>query len=178
MTNGEMVLDFAEGWAGVVREHLLRRPGMELRDVYKLLCQGVRGPEHLVTTPDDFAARLHAEWETVAAEDSEPLLESIRPDQRLSRVNLRPYKARGGEVEALVEACLEAAGSTWGTPDDLRQAWATFVVMCRTDPATAFRLDEVLAFSGRLEAQGYPVLHHSQRYRDLYRPAYRLVSLR
>jgi hypothetical protein len=148
---------------------------MQLQDVYKLLYQGVRGPEHLVTTPEEFVARLRAEWTAVSADDTEPLLEHIRPDKGLARVNLRPCKARGGDVDTLAAACLQAARCTWGTPTDLRQVWRAFVEICRVDPATAYPLDEVAAFSRWLEEQDYPSVHHSERYRELYRPAYRLI---
>ena len=164
-----------QGLAELVGVHRARRPAMQLQDVYKLLYQGVRGPEHLVTTPVEFVARLRAEWTAVLADDTEPLLEHIRPDKGLARVNLRPCKARGGGVDTLAAACLEAARYTWGTRDDLRQVWLAFVEICRGDPATAYPLDEVAAFSRWLEEQDYPSVHHSERYRELYRPAYRLI---
>jgi hypothetical protein len=165
-----------EGLAELVGAHLTRRPAMQLQDIYKLLYQGVCGPEHLVTTPDEFAARLCLEWEVAPSADTEPLLESIRPDNGLARVNLRPYKALGGDVDTLIAACLEAAQCAWGTPDDLRQAWTALVGICKTESATTFPLDEVSAFSRWLEELAYPAVHHSERYQNLYRPAYRLVS--
>lgn len=164
-----------EDLARLVDEHLARRPAMRVQDVYKLLYQGVRGPEHLITLPHEFAARLRAEWEAVPADDTEPLLECIRPDKSLARVNLRAWKALGGDVDTLAAACLQAARFAWGTPDDLRQAWSTFVQICRAETVTECSPDALSAFARWLEEQDYPVIHHSERYRALYRPAYRLV---
>lgn len=161
--------------ARLVSEHLARRPAMQVQDIYKLLYQAVRGPEHLVTVPAEFAARLRAEWEAVSADDSDPLLESIRPDGSLVRANLRTWKARGGDLDVLAKVCLQTVRYAWGTAEDLRQAWSAFVEICRADSAMPYSLSEVLAFSRWLEEQSYPVVHHSERYHTLYRPAYRLV---
>ncbi len=149
---------------------------MEVRDVYKLLYQGTRGPEHLIRSPEDFTARLYAEFTCVPPDDGEPLVESIAPDGSLLRLNLRPFKARGGEENWLVEACLETGERQWGRESALRATWRTFVRACQEGQFTAFSLDEVITFSDWLENQGFPAVHHSQVYREAYRPAYRLVA--
>jgi hypothetical protein len=156
--------------------HVERRPAMEPRDVYKLLYQGILGLEHLVASPEDFATRLRAEHKAVSPDDAELLWEAIRPDRTLGRLNLRPFKAQRGDVELLTAACLRTAGRVWGTPDELRAAWATFADLCRAGQWPAFSLPKVLAFSAWIEDRGYPAAHHSPRYRETYRPAYRLVG--
>ncbi len=149
---------------------------MEVRDVYKLLYQGIMGLEHLVTSPEDFAARLRAEYESVSPDAAEPLWEAVRPDEALGRLNLRPFKARRGDVESLVAACLETAERIGGRTEILQAAWITFIESCRAGQWQAFPLAAVLAFTDWLEDQGYPAVHHSARYVELYRPAYRLVG--
>jgi len=165
--------------AAVVRlidDHLTRYPAMEPADIYKLLYQGVLGPEHLIASPEAFAARLRAEYGTVPPDEAELLWEPVRPDGALGRVNLRPFKAGGGDVERLIAACLEAAGRTWGTPTELQAAWVTFVESCRAGRWASLPLTGVLALSERLAAEGYLPIHHSPAYRQAYRPAYRLVA--
>ncbi len=161
--------------ARLIDDHLARYPAMEPADVYKLLYQGVLGPEHLIASPEAFAARLRAEYDAAPPDEAEPLWEPVRPDGALGRVNLRPFKAGGGDIERLIAACLETAGRAWGTPAELRAAWATFVELCQSGRWAAFSLAGVLALSARLEAKGYPPVHHSAAYRQVYRPAYRLV---
>jgi hypothetical protein len=161
----------------LIQEHLARRPGMELRDIYKLLYQGVRGPEHLVSSPAVFAERLAAEWESLDLADGDPLWESIRPDGSLLRLNLRPFKAQGGDLNKLVTACLETASRFWGTQADLQQAWYSFTASCEDHHWPGIAPKEVEAFTGWLEANGFPAAHHSARYRSLYRPAYRLAAV-
>lgn len=155
--------------------HLARHRAMEPRDVYKLLYQGVLGSEHFVASAEDFAARLRAEYEAVFPDEGEPLREAVRPGGELMRLNLRPFKAGKGDVDRLITACLQTAERTWGTPEELRVAWATFVELCRAGTWEGFPAAEVLAFSAWLEEQGYPPVHHSARYTMAGKPAYRLV---
>lgn len=156
--------------------HLAWYPAMEPHDVYKLLYQGVLGPKHLVASPGEFTARMRAEYEVESPDDAEPLWETVRPDGALGRLNLRSFNARRGDLESLVAACLQTAERAWGTPEELRAAWATFVALCRAGQWRVFPLPEVLAFSAWLEGHGYPIVHHSAQYREAYKPAYRLVG--
>ena len=166
----------AEQLVELLKKHLAVRPGMEARDLYKLLFQSVCGPEHLITSPDVFTARLAAEWESLDRAGDDPLWESIRPDGSLLRLNLRPYKNQGGEVEKLAAACLETARRTWGTRAELQQAWEGVFTACKAHPWPGLSLEGIEAFTSWLAANGYPPVHHSEEYRRLYRPAYRLVA--
>jgi len=157
-------------------EQLARYPAAQPDDLYKLLYQGVLGPEHLITSPEDFALRLRAEYETLLPDSAGPLWEPVRPDRSLGRLHLRPFKARHGDLEWLIALCLRTAERTWGTAAELRSAWATFVALCRAGRWESLALAQVQALHDRLEAQGYPPLHHSAIYRQAYRPAYRLVT--
>ncbi len=155
--------------------HLGRHRAVTPRDVYKLLYQGVLGSEHLVASAD-FADRLRTEYAALPAEEEEPLWEEVRPDGELGRLNLRPFKARGGDLERLIVACRQTAEWTWGTAEELRGVWALFVARCRAGRWKEFPLSEVLTFSAWLEEQGYPAVHHSPAYREANRPAYRLLA--
>ena len=161
--------------ARLIEEHIARHPAMEPCDVYKLLYQGVLGPEHLVASPEDFAARLRAEYEAVSPGEAEPLWESVHPNGELMRLNLRPFKARGGDVEQLTTACLQTAERTGGTLKELQAAWVTFVELCRARRWAVFPLPEILTFSDWLEERDYPPVHHSAGYKKASKPAYRLV---
>jgi hypothetical protein len=161
----------------LIQEHLRYRPNLEPRDVYKLLYQGVRGPEHLITSPEAFRERLWEEWNPLDLGDgNDPLWESIRLDGGLLRLNLRPFKAHGGRLEALVTACLETGRRRWGTQAELQQAWEGFKAACKIRTWPGLDLDRVEVFSAWLTGTGFPPVHHSERYRSLYRPAYRLVA--
>jgi hypothetical protein len=160
----------------LITDHLERRPVMESRDVYKLLYQGVRGPEHIITSPSVFAERLKDEWNALNLAKGDPLWESIRSDGRLMRLNLRPYKAIGGCLDELAEACLETLRWSWGTSEDLRAAWENFRAASRETRWPGASFNDIDPFTSWLEKEGFPAVHHSEGYRRLYRPAYRLVA--
>jgi hypothetical protein len=175
------MMDIYSGQTALIVEHLVRRPGMEARDVYKLLYQGVRGPEHIIASPEAFRERLQAEWEALKPEVDDPpnndsLWESIRPDGALVRLNLRPFKASGGNLDELETACLETGRRSWGSQAELQLAWAHFISACQEPSWPSLAMDDILAFDAWLQAMDFPPVHHSEAYRTLYRPAYRLVA--
>ncbi|MBN2147809.1 MAG: hypothetical protein JW726_10490 [Anaerolineales bacterium] len=160
----------------LIQQHLARRPAMAPRDVYKLLYQGVRGPEHIITSPQAFTERLQTEWDSLDAGPDDPLLESIHPDHTLLRLNLRPFKAIHGDLQALTAACLQTGQRPWGTQAELQQAWEHCLSACRQNHFPGLQLGDMLTFAAWLQANDYPPVHHSEGYRALYLPAYRLVA--
>jgi hypothetical protein len=166
----------------LVNCHLQAHPLLQVQDVYKLLYQGVLGSEHLMNFQGAekaalmFEKRLRAEFESVEADKNEPLFESIHPSGKLQRLNLRIYKARRGDLSLLAVECLQVAQCSWGTLAELAGVWDIFVNACKRDKLPGMGLTEVMHFTSWLESDGFPSVHHSQIYRDAYRPAYRLVS--
>ena len=164
------------GSSHIIRTHVELYPVMQARDVYKLLYQSICGAEHLMTSARAFEQYLRAEFEAETAADDEPLLVPLRMDGLLSRINLRPYKARGGSVEALMNECMLAM-----LPVDeytrmaLRRVWDAFVIDCQSGSWSSLALTDVLELDAWLRQRDYAALHHSEQYRLAYRPAYRLV---
>ena len=167
-----------EALTALVHGHLLRYPAAEPRDIYKLLYQGVLGPEHLIDSEDEFAAKLRAEFDAAVPDENEPLWEPLRPDGLLGRLNLRPFKARGGDPGRLVEACLRTACMRWGTPEDLKRAWDTFTILARQGTWPSIPPGRVDMLTRYLILHGYPPMHHSTMYKRSYAPAYRVVAAR
>lgn len=152
---------------------------MQPRDVYKLLFQAALGIEHLISSPEIFSTGLQDELAHLTFGGNDPLVEPVRPDAALVRVNLRPYKARGGVFAALRDACLQTALHSWGTEALLLEAWDTFR---KAGERQAWRRwpglapEKVAQFHARLIRLKFPAVHHSEGYRQAYCPAYRLVS--
>jgi len=165
-----------QNWPELIEDQMARHPSMDARDVYKLLYQGVMGPEHLIASAEGFTACLQEEYDLLPAGGVEPLWEAIRPDGRLGRVNLRPYKAQGRDLSWLVGACLETARRPWGTVEELRVVWAWFSEACHGGRWGQFPASEVRTFTVWLEEHGYPAVHHSAGYMEAERPAYRLLA--
>ena len=167
-----------EALTALIDGHLVRHPAAEPRDIYKLLYQGVLGPEHSVDSVEEFEARLRAELDEVQPDENEPLWDPLRPDGLLGRLNLRPFKARGGEPGRLLEACLRTAFQHWGTPEDLKRAWDTFASLSRQGQWPSLPPGRVDILSRYLVLHGYPPTHHSTVFKRSYAPAYRVVAAR
>jgi len=165
-----------ESFRAFLIEHLRRRPRMEVRDVYKLLYQGVFGVAHIMG--EKAWERLKEEAERVAQMDylDEPLVEPVSVDGGVVRVNLRPYIRQGGDLGALYRAMLESSVHE-GDPAEFASLWGVF-----KEAAAELKLDfddeTIRLYDRSLEEKGPEPRHHSAAYREAYYPAYRVVMRR
>ena len=156
--------------------HLSWYPRMELGDVYKLLYQGAMGPEHMVATQQEFARRLEAEFAILTPSLEQRLLEPVRADQALFRLNLRPFKSRPEHSETLISLLLQTSKLVSGSKAELVETWTVFTQLCKHGEMDAFQAEAVQQFSQWLKHEDYPTVHHSEAYRSNYIPAYRLIA--
>jgi len=170
--------DKPERLISLLQQHLSWYPLMEPRDIYKLLFQGMMGPEHLVSSPAEFNLRLRLEFEHLHPDAHERVYEPVRADQSLMRVNLRAYKSRSPLSDPLLTPILETASTFLPDPDQLRIAWMDFVRYCEQGFIDNFKIIDVHQFSRWLAKTGFQAVHHSEVYRREYQPAYRLISSR
>ncbi len=171
-----MTQDDPEGLLPLLDQHLSWYPLMELRDFYKLLYQGVMGSEHLLTSAENYTQNLQAEFRLIQPEAGQRLLEPVRRDEALFRLNLAPVKARHLDLDRLTPSFLETAQIVRGTKSELRAVWTAFVELCIHGHICNFDANVILRFSKRLEGADYPATHHSEVYRQAYKPAYRLIA--
>lgn len=164
----------------MILDHVRSYPGLAMDDLYKLLHQGALGAEHAV--PDEAAARGWLEREMASLgspRPDEPLVERIAPGGALVRVHLRPFLAAGGDGEALLQAFLETArrGATsadaQGAELEAALGWALELARRGKLP---WRAEALEAHFHALADEGYPARHHSDDYRRLYAPAYRIIA--
>lgn len=163
-------------WFELIAWHIHRYPAMTARDVYKLLYQGMLGPEHSMPTAKIFRARLEEELADLQPDASQPLLESIRPDGALQRIYLRPWLASGQALDGLVQVCLETGKRKWGEAAGLRSIWGVFLEHAAQGAFPSIQIEGALEFDALLRQHDYPAAHHSASYEALYQPAYRLVA--
>jgi hypothetical protein len=163
-------------WMELIQNHLCCYPAMTVRDIYKLLYQGVLGPEHIMPSADIFTARLKDELAGLQPDPSELLLEPIRPDGALQRISLRAWLANGQELSWLVQACLETGQRAWGTKAELGCIWRWFLDQVEEGQFPSIEIREAKALDNWLQEDDFPAAHHSTAYVTAYRPAYRLVG--
>lgn len=164
-----------------------------LIDIYKCLHQGEFGVGHTIGHPEGFKQRLYQDLMREVTPDRvrEPAVESVSPDGKMLRINLRALRRFHLDVDRAVDdvtrACIESARVTRGsnarfteTLDLFRRlnqageiALAGHVFAFPTAMVDNF-LSEVRELTRRIG--DIPVFSHSETYRNLNRPSYRVVK--
>lgn len=157
--------DFEE----ILRGHAASYPNMEPRDAAKLCYQAEFGGEHLLCGEADLLPLLREEFETAPADC--PLTEPVGED--VLRFYLGPARESGLPPELVARLFLRSAGMRRGSRRGLELRLKCLEACA---PAFAFPDGALDAFLRQYRADGCPAMHHSDRYRGLYRPAYRLLS--
>jgi hypothetical protein len=167
----------AEALASFTRSVLAGEPSAGVEDAYKWLFQAARGGEHAAPSEDAARGWLDREWAGLGAPlPEEPLVVPLRPDGAVVRLNLRPFRAAGGDREALLRAFLESARSFVPDPGLFVAAWRAFGrgLAGLERGGMGIRAFEELDRSS--EKAGWPARHHSPGYAEARTPAYRVLT--
>ncbi|HRT05191.1 MAG TPA: hypothetical protein P5204_05790 [Kiritimatiellia bacterium] len=151
-------------------------PELRIADAYKWIVHATRGGEHAVES--EFAVRkwLESEWAAPGPpQPDEPLWMPLAADGRIGRLNLRPYRARGGDPDALLAAFLAGAEAFDADPARFRRAWKALGRELENRPIGHLTADEWRRFDREMRVRGYPACHHSPEYEAARRPAYRVL---
>jgi hypothetical protein len=160
----------------LLSQHLQRYPRMQLADIYKLLHQAALGPGHAVNDLAAARSRLEDEVKGLGEGPEDLIADPISPDGKLARIHLRPYLAAGYGADTLVDAFVQTARDFPSAPDKLVKFCGCLGDLAEAD-GLPFSRDEVERYFQSIASQRYPVVHHSEGYREAYRPAYRVVAL-
>jgi len=151
-------------------------PSMRVEDAYKWLYHAALGADHAVDDYESVRTWILREWSGLGpARRHEQEVVRLSPDGRWLRVNLRPYRDRGGDPEFLAALFFASAEGSSPPVTDFRREWLQLGEYLRRrsvgriDRKAWERLDRETA------APGYPAIHHSSAYRQASRPAYRVI---
>ncbi len=165
---------------GVMRkiliQHSLRYPEWEIDDIYKLIHQAAMGSEHAIENIAAARDWLRRELDQLSPGGHEPLLDPISPDGRIVRVHLRPFVASQFQEEVLLQAFIQTVRVFPPSPEQFA-AYAAATVQLAEEGILRFPPREVNAFFVKMTRQGLTAVRHSDRYRELYHPVYRVVAV-
>jgi hypothetical protein len=165
-----------------------------LIDIYKCLHQGEFGVGHTIDHPEGFRERLYQELmrEPVPEPVNEPAVENISADGRMLRINLRALRHLCGDdadraADDLARVCVQSAHVTRGSNVHFFEALDLFKMMNQAGEIVlaghvfAFPSAMVNSFLSEVRElmrriRQVPVLSHSESYRRLNRPSYRVVT--
>ena len=158
----------------IITRQMIRYPRMEVQDLYKLIHQAAMGSEHAISSVDAARSWLEREVNELAEGPEEPVVDVISPDGRIVRINLRPYLHSGGDLPALLNAFIQTANEYRGTTEGL-QLYGLYAQRMAEEGGLPFERAELASFFDRMEAKGFPAVHHSSAYEEAYHPAYRVI---
>ena len=148
-----------------------------IEDAYKWLFQAANGGEHAVPDEESARAWLETEWASLGpSTPGEPLVVPLRPDGAVVRLNLRPYRDRGGLPSALLDAFLRSARKFEPDPGLFRESWSALGARITSQPLGPLNGAEWQRLDAAMRARGYPAVHHSRGYASARRPAYRVLT--
>ena len=152
--------------------HAKSHPRLMPQDLAKLCYQAALGAEHLLA--DLSAARRYfdAELDLVSPREGkiiEPLSDEI------CRVDLGVWKARGLTSDALFEAFVESAKPREGGRELLAELLGQIEDLI-AEVEVGFSALEWRDFLEKYIELGMPAVHHSEQYREEYKPSYRVLE--
>jgi hypothetical protein len=156
-------------FSSIIRTHREHYPEMGVQDLYKLAHQAALGPEHAVGDPAGVRDYLERELKIMGKGPDEPLFDPISGNGEIVRVHLRPYLASGRDPDHLLDAFVRTANEYQGSVSILETCWHA------ARQARLWSLPAMDEFFTQMKMGDFPAVHHSERYCELYRPAYRVV---
>lgn len=151
-------------------EHFRRYPNAQIEDIFKYLHQSTFGSEHLVTSLAECVKYITCEYQS-NLERTQDLVEPL--DGNFSRVHLG-YIAKGLSPNTLGKLFFESAKSEVGEVYILETKLQVVreLIEQKALPFSLAQFDDALA---SWKETGYGSLHHSEIFRDSYKPSYRVI---
>jgi len=158
----------------LVTHHLEHYPAMEMQDMYKLIFQSVMGPTHILQNETLAYLYLKKEFEYNFEDYETELYVDISLDHELVRLNIPVYRNHGN-ADLLFEMPHETAKQI--TPDKKRlmSYWFELGSLIENKNFNNFTPNQWKELNLILNKKNFSHLSHSDTYKELYKPSYRIV---
>lgn len=160
----------------ILRNHMERYVGFSARDAYKLVHQSFMGPSHSIPNKEIARKYFMEEFNRIEPDDEISVLETLQPDFSILRVNLAPYKKRKLDAEKLLETYFKSAEICIPKFNLFIACWKELMKMSE-EGKIDLRYEDMLAIDKLASQNGYSPVYHSDLYRKVNNPAYRVVLL-
>ncbi|MBQ7875192.1 MAG: hypothetical protein IJ306_08575 [Oscillospiraceae bacterium] len=151
----------------ILKYHFEKYPLMTAQDAVKLIHQNAKGCGHMVKNAEHALSMLENEMESIEPDADAQLLEPIGGGY--VRLNLHAAKAKGILPKAICGIFVESADSGEKTELLPKLELLGRLAKCGKTP---FSEEELSAFLAEYDGG---IVRHSERYREAYKPAYRVV---
>ena len=165
----------SQDFQAIIKVQLSKYPEIEIQDLYKLTFQAAMGSAHMGLDSVKAFNYLNYELQQIEADSSEPLIEEIAPQGKVVRINLRPFKAIKGNKEKLTSAFIQTANKFKSSIKNLENYWQALIIMVKKNQIP-FNAHDLQTFFNEMRKQSFPAVHHSEKYKERYKPAYRVIA--
>ncbi|MCL2592864.1 MAG: hypothetical protein FWD82_05815 [Defluviitaleaceae bacterium] len=148
----------------IIEKHLNNYPKMQMQDLVKLIYQSEFGCGHFVSDKVNSLKFVKEELEKTPACFETPLFENI--GDRFERINFSAMKNSELTPEIVNSLFVMSANQKTGTPEGFLQKLDMI--------KTSFNLDTDF-FEKLMKENNFSPISHSEEYRKLYNPAYRVI---
>lgn len=164
----------------ILKAHFDGYPHMMPQDAVKLCYQSEFGCGHFAPSRERAEAYLDEELKELEAL---PERVNEKPVEIIGggyvRAYLRPYIENGHERDKLITAFINSANAPHGKREGFIERLELVRSMAESGnaPFSAEEFDGFIAeYRKHWTEKGIPAVHHSEQYRNLYHPAYRVLS--
>lgn len=154
-----------------------RSPKSKAQDYYKLLFQAVNGAGHMIQNFNNCLEMLDKEMSQIEADINCPLYNDISLIFPLVRVNLSRCKADKIDHRTISKAFFEGAKIDTKFDTAGFETYLNFAAKELIKHPFNINEKELEAFIKKIEKFGLPAVHHSETYRKIYKPHYRVIPL-
>ena len=152
--------------------HIIKHPLLKPQDIIKFCFQAAYGAEHILKDKD--AAREYFFNEFNSTDESDiSLYEEL--NESYCRVNLAAWKKEGLDPEDLFRIFAESSESGHCTDTEIINIYFNFASKVIYSIDSTIIISEWEETLDRYISEGIHPVHHSDIYRQNYKPAYRVV---
>lgn len=156
----------------ILLDHAGCYPLMEPTDAVKLIYQNEFGGGHLIRDIDSCLNYLRREYESVIQSPDAPMIEDI--GNGMVRIHLNALDRSGYTIDQLGTDFIRSAQIHQGSLDRFLEKLDILRQLTR-EGRMPFSEEELEAYLENYRRAGYPMVSHSDAYRQAYSPAYRII---
>lgn len=151
--------------------HAEKYPHMMPSDAIKIVYQSVFGPAHMIYDKDAAFQYLVKEYNS-CKQIIAPLCDPLGGG--LVRVNLNALDASGVSLQNVFDAFVATANEVKGTVEEFERQLELLCELAK-EGVFGFTYEELENYLCEYRKAGYPLIHHSEEYKKIYHPSYRVV---
>jgi len=168
--------------------HIKDHPFIQIEDIYKFAYQACFGIAHIFPSKDKFIENIDDELSQISIDSSiskskfrRQLFEYLKEDRTIARVDIYLYSKKKYPLEDLYSACQDACFEIKKEDKEL------FIILWEDILSSLKNKDKYFSslsisnqsiknFNEYIMKNDYPMISHSEIYKSIYKPCYRLVN--